>query len=72
MPTAALTSMQLRRSTFRDLSAAAQQGPIIITTYGKPTHALLTVEEYEKLTADENSAHLPLEARAPASRALLR
>lgn len=59
MPTTTLTSMQLRRSTFRDLSAAAQQGPIIITTYGKPTHALLTVEEYRKLTASEAPALSP-------------
>ena len=51
MPVTTLTSMELRRSTFRSLSAAAKQGPVIITTHGKPTHALLTVEEYNRLAA---------------------
>ncbi|HEX9202003.1 MAG TPA: hypothetical protein VF865_20775 [Acidobacteriaceae bacterium] len=56
MPTTTLTSMQLRRSTFRDLSEAAKRGAVIITTYGKPTRALLTIEEYEKLIAPEIAA----------------
>lgn len=63
MPTTTLTSMQLRRSTFRSLSAKVKRGPVIITTYGKPTHALLSVEEYEKLTAAEIPA---LISEAPA------
>jgi PHD/YefM family antitoxin component YafN of YafNO toxin-antitoxin module len=66
MPTTTLTSMQLRRSTFRGLSAAVKLGPVIITTYGKPTHALLTVEEYRKLIASETPAPAS-EAREPAS-----
>jgi prevent-host-death family protein len=66
MPVTTLTSMRLRRSTFRGLSAAVKRGPVIITTYGKPTHALLSVEEYEKLTAAETPAPAS-EAREPAS-----
>jgi prevent-host-death family protein len=59
MPVTSLTSMELRRSTFRSLSAAAKQGAVIITTYGKPTHALLTVEEYQKLTETGPPESLP-------------
>jgi prevent-host-death family protein len=66
MPTTTLTSTKFRQSAFRDLSAAAKQGPVIITSYGKPTHALLTVEEYQKLTACETPAPTS-EAREPAS-----
>jgi hypothetical protein len=66
MPVTTLTSMQLRRSTFRSLSAAAKRGPVIITTYGKPTHALLTVEGYQKLTAAETPAPIP-DTHAPIS-----
>ena len=53
MPTATVTSMELRRSSFCDLSAAAKRGAVIITTYGKPTHALLTFEKYQELIAPE-------------------
>jgi prevent-host-death family protein len=66
MPVTTLTSMELRRSTFRSLSAAAKRGPVIITTYGKPTHALLTVEEYQKLT-ETGASRIASEPRALAS-----
>jgi prevent-host-death family protein len=58
--------MDLRRSTFRRLSAAAKRGPVIITTYGKPTHALLTLEEYNRLAATRGLG-IVSETDAPAS-----
>ena len=66
MPATTLTSMELHRSTFRGLSAAVKRGPVIITTYGKPTHALLTVEEYDRLAATGDLG-VTSEPGAPAS-----
>jgi prevent-host-death family protein len=34
---------------------AASQGPVFITDRGRPTHVLLTIEEYRKLTAQPAS-----------------
>jgi prevent-host-death family protein len=65
MPVTTLTSMQFRRNTFRVLSAAEQQGPVIITSYGKPTHALLTVEEYRKLESE--APQIASDSHAPVS-----
>ena len=45
-----LTSRELNQ----DLGAAkraSREGPVIITDRGKPAHVLLTIEAYEKLTA---------------------
>ena len=38
----------------RDVSAAkraAERGPVTITDHGRPSHVLLTAEEYERLAA---------------------
>lgn len=32
---------------------AARNGPVFITDRGKPSHVLLTIEEYRKLTSTE-------------------
>lgn len=34
---------------------AAQQGPVFITDYGRPTHVLLTIEEYQRITDSQAS-----------------
>jgi prevent-host-death family protein len=34
---------------------AAKRGPVFITDRGRPSHVLLTVEEYQKLTAGQKS-----------------
>lgn len=37
----------------RDVSAAkraAENGPVTITDHGRPSHVLLTVEEYDRIT----------------------
>ena len=34
---------------------AAQDGPVFITDGGRPTHVLLTIEEYLRLAGDERS-----------------
>jgi hypothetical protein len=57
MPVTTLTSMEFRRSAQRATKAAGE-GPVIITSYGKPTHALLTIEEYKNLTASGDRSPL--------------
>jgi prevent-host-death family protein len=42
----------------QDTSAAKKathQGPVIITDRGRPTHVLLSIEEYQKLTGSQSS-----------------
>jgi prevent-host-death family protein len=42
----------------RDVSAAkraAADGPVIITDRGEPSHVLLTIEDYRRLTAADRS-----------------
>jgi len=34
---------------------AAKRGPVFITDRGQPSHVLLTVEEYQKLTSGQKS-----------------
>lgn len=34
---------------------AAQSGPVVITDRGRPSHVLLTIEEYRRITGDEAS-----------------
>ena len=34
---------------------AAKDGPVFITDRGRPSHVLLTIEEYRKLTSTEGS-----------------
>ncbi|MEZ5453878.1 MAG: type II toxin-antitoxin system Phd/YefM family antitoxin [Thiothrix sp.] len=34
---------------------AAQQGPVFITDRGKPAHVLLSIEEYLRLTSQQQS-----------------
>ena len=42
----------------QDVSAAkrsAAKGPVIITDRGRPSHVLLSIEDYRRLTADRRS-----------------
>jgi prevent-host-death family protein len=32
---------------------AAAEGPVLITDRGRPTHVLLTIEEYERITGEQ-------------------
>lgn len=46
------------RAFNQDVSAAkraASKGPVIITDRGEPSHVLLSIREYERLTADRRS-----------------
>lgn len=36
-----------------DAKRAAQNGPVFITDRGRPSHVLLTIEEYRKLTGSQ-------------------
>ncbi|RDH46214.1 type II toxin-antitoxin system Phd/YefM family antitoxin [Zooshikella ganghwensis] len=54
--------MQKRTFTTHELNqnpseakAASQFGPVFITEQGKPTHVLLTIDDYEQLTQQEPS-----------------
>ncbi|MFD1825373.1 MULTISPECIES: type II toxin-antitoxin system Phd/YefM family antitoxin [Mumia] len=43
----------------RDVSAAkraAEEEPVIITDRGRPSHVLMTIEEYERIVAPTRSA----------------
>ncbi|MFT0846768.1 type II toxin-antitoxin system prevent-host-death family antitoxin [Actinomycetaceae bacterium L2_0104] len=42
----------------RDVSAAkraAEQGPVTITDHGRPSHVLLTVEEFDRLSGRQEA-----------------
>jgi prevent-host-death family protein len=49
---ATITSRELNR----DVSAAkraASEGPVTITDHGRPTHVLMTAEEYSRITGSK-------------------
>ncbi len=46
--TATLTSREFNQDTARAKREAAA-GPVFVTDRGRPTHVLLTVEDYERL-----------------------
>lgn len=53
------------RSFNQDTAAAkraAERGPVLITDRGRPSHVLLTISEFERMTSREMSL---LEALAP-------
>ncbi len=49
-----LSSRQFNQDTSR-AKRAAKRGPVFITDRGRPSHVLLTVEEYEKITGNQKS-----------------
>ena len=51
---ATLTSREFNQDTARAKREAAS-GPVFVTDRGRPTHVLLTVAEYERLTQPKRS-----------------
>lgn len=49
-----LSSRDFNQDTSR-AKRAAKRGPVFITDRGRPSHVLLTVEEYQKITAGQKS-----------------
>jgi prevent-host-death family protein len=49
-----LSSRDFNQDTSR-AKRAAKRGPVFITDRGRPSHVLLTVEEYERITAGQKS-----------------
>lgn len=49
-----LTSREFNQDT-SGAKKAAHRGPVFITNRGRPEHVLLSIEEYEKLTCQQQS-----------------
>jgi len=49
-----LSSREFNQDTSR-AKRAAKRGPVFITDRGRPSHVLLTLEEYQRITGDEKS-----------------
>jgi prevent-host-death family protein len=49
-----LSSRDFNQDTSR-AKRAAKRGPVFITDRGRPSHVLLTVEEYQRITAGEKN-----------------
>ena len=49
-----LSSREFNQDTNR-AKRAAKRGPVFITDRGRPSHVLLTVEEYQKITRGQKS-----------------
>jgi prevent-host-death family protein len=49
-----LSSREFNQDTSK-AKRAARRGPVFITDRGRPSHVLLTVEEYQKLTKGQKS-----------------
>ena len=54
MPITTFSSREFNQDTSRAKKAAAE-GPVFITDRGKPSHVLLNIEEYRKLTGPKRS-----------------
>ncbi len=54
MATTKLSSREFNQDTSR-AKRAARRGPVFITDRGRPSHVLLTVEEYERITGGQKS-----------------
>ncbi len=49
-----LSSREFNQDTSR-AKRAAKKGPVFITDRGRPSHVLLTVEEYDRITGEQKS-----------------
>ena len=49
-----LSSREFNQDTSK-AKRAAKRGPVIITDRGRPSHVLLTAEEYQRITKGEKS-----------------
>jgi prevent-host-death family protein len=54
MTVTTLSSREFNHDTGK-AKKAAKRGPVFITDRGKPAHVLLTIEEYEKISAKKES-----------------
>ena len=54
MATTKLSSREFNQDTSR-AKRAAKKGPVFITDRGRPSHVLLTVEEYDRITGEQKS-----------------
>jgi prevent-host-death family protein len=54
MPITTLSSREFNQDTSR-AKKAATEGPVFITDRGKPAHVLLSIEEYQRITARRRS-----------------
>jgi prevent-host-death family protein len=54
MATTKLSSREFNQDTSR-AKRAAKRGPVFITDRGRPSHVLLSVEEYQRLTEGQKS-----------------
>jgi prevent-host-death family protein len=54
MPITTLSSREFNQDTSR-AKKAATEGPVFITDRGKPAHVLLSIEEYQRITAKRRS-----------------
>ncbi|MGI6247741.1 MAG: type II toxin-antitoxin system Phd/YefM family antitoxin [Pseudochelatococcus sp.] len=59
MKTTTLSSAELGRNIAKAKKAAVN-GPVIVTDRGKPSHVLLTYDEFEKLTGERRSLAVAL------------
>ncbi|HEY1262723.1 MAG TPA: type II toxin-antitoxin system Phd/YefM family antitoxin [Terriglobales bacterium] len=50
-----LSSREFNQDTSR-AKRAAKRGPVFITDRGRPSHVLLTVEEYQRIAVGQKSA----------------
>jgi prevent-host-death family protein len=49
-----LSSREFNQDTGR-AKRAAKRGPVFITDRGRPSHVLLTIQEYQRLTKEQKS-----------------
>ena len=54
MPITKLSSREFNQDTSK-AKRAAKKGPVFITDRGRPSHVLLTAEEYERITGAQKS-----------------
>ena len=54
MSTTKMSSRDFNQDTSR-AKRAAKRGPVFITDRGRPSHVLLTVEEYQRITGGQKS-----------------
>jgi len=54
VPVTTLSSREFNQDSGR-AKRAARKGPVIITDRGKPSHVLLSIDEYQRITGKQDS-----------------
>lgn len=52
MPVTTLSSREFNQDSGK-AKRAAKRGPVVITDRGRPSHVLLSIEEYQRITASK-------------------